>query len=222
MRPNSSSVTSPTPPPETIRLGTPCDSLSSAQLHLVAALQKHEGQIKIAIWSYLRSFLGLERAAIESEWEDVWADVRERAIKEAHRYDPEKSVSAWLSAIAFNCVRDLTRKKRREVLAQDAPFSATEPGRARSESDVFDNLQEIQTPPSEANALFLEDLLPLVPKPYHEPLRLHFEQGLVGKSLAERLRLSEGAASVKLCRAKAALVAAHEKRLGLPRENHND
>ena len=190
----------------------PAPSFSAAQWRIEEALRQYEHGLKIVIWSHLSSLLKLGRGAIESEWEDVMADVRERALRNAHRYDPEKSVNAWLSAIAFNCVRDLKRKKSREVLAHDAPLPQTTPhDQTFSEAEVFDVLQKFVTPARDSDALDLGELLTRVAPAYHQTLRLHIERGLVGQALAAQLGISEGAAAVKLCRAKAALLAAYQK-----------
>lgn len=219
MRQEPFAPTSVVPPAGTTRLGTPDESLSSAQLYVLAALQANEHGLKIAIWSFLRSLLFLERAAMESEWEDVLADVRERALRSAHSFAPQNSVNAWLQTIALNCVRDLKRKRRREILAQDAPLprKISSDEDEESESDAFDRLQELITPRSEADTLFLDDFLPRVPSAYHQVLRLHLEHGLRGQALAAQLGMTEGAASVKLCRAKVALLTAYER----TRTNHS-
>lgn len=188
--------------------------LSAEQRFIVEAMKTHRHTLKVAIWSYLRSLISSQRGAIESEWEDVFADVRERALRNAHRYDPEKSIVGWLQSIALNCVRDLKRKKNHEVLASEVPLPQEDATKNRatapSEADIFDLMQKFTTPARETDNMQLEDFLPYIAPAYHFILRLHLETGLVGQALALRLQISEGAASVKLCRAKAALLAAYK------------
>ena len=63
-----------------------------------------------ALFAYIRWQCGDDALA-----EDLMADVFERALRSAHKYDPDRaSESTWLYAIAVNRVRDHGRRRSAE------------------------------------------------------------------------------------------------------------
>jgi RNA polymerase sigma-70 factor, ECF subfamily len=91
------------------------------------------------LYAYLRWWCGNDALA-----EDLLADVFERVLRSAHRYDPRKArETTWLYAIAINRVRDHARRgaaERRAVSrlraeAERAPVGAASVERAVAARD---------------------------------------------------------------------------------------
>jgi len=88
-----------------------------------------------ALYAYLRWSCGDDTLA-----EDLLADVFERVLRSAHRYDPRRgSETTWLYAIAVNRVRDHARRRaaeRRAVLQLRAEAERAPVGSPTVESAV--------------------------------------------------------------------------------------
>jgi RNA polymerase sigma-70 factor, ECF subfamily len=91
-----------------------------------------------ALFAYIRWQCGDDALA-----EDLMADVFERALRSAHKYDPDRaSESTWLYAIAVNRVRDHGRRRSAERRAvQRLPtevVASTAGGGGPSAADRYD------------------------------------------------------------------------------------
>lgn len=195
--------------PSQISSGAAAPAWSAAQQHVAEGLSQHEHRLHIALRTFIRSFgLATDAKGVESLLPELMGAIFDVAIQNADRYDPACSLSAWLRTIAYNCVRDQKRKTKRVVpIAETRQVVGHAEQGQLSEAEMFDLFQEIVNPQTQ---LALDDLLPLVPTAYHEVLKLHVNHGLKGVALAAQMRLSEGAAATKLCRARVHLAKAYQ------------
>jgi RNA polymerase sigma-70 factor (ECF subfamily) len=90
-----------------------------------------------ALFAYIRWQCGDDALA-----EDLLADVFERALRSAHRYDPDRgSETTWLYAIAVNRVRDHGRRRaaeRRAVGRLQAEVVASVSGGPAASDERYD------------------------------------------------------------------------------------
>ena len=202
-------MTQATPQHSTAQLsiGASAPAWTLAQQHVWDGLQKHEATLQNHLRALIWSFgLVTHRSGVESRLHELMSLTFDIALDKADHYDPNCSLAAWLRTIALNCVRDYKDRAGHTIpiaetrlVAQHAEYGSL------SEAEMFDVLPRISSPQFEIS---LDELLPLVPSAYHTILKLHINDGLVGKSLALRLGTTEGAATTKFCRARAHLIRA--------------
>ena len=138
------------------------------------------------------------------------------AIKIEERYDSTKSIHAWLMGIAANKIKEMRNK---EIRRGKRTGSVTEnyqhiqeksvSGRKKeSEQITEDEMIDYLAAHSAANNslnnkihISFDELISLVGLDDSDVLKLAFVYNLKGKDLAATLKISEGAANVRLSRA---------------------
>jgi RNA polymerase sigma factor (sigma-70 family) len=143
---------------------------------------------------------------------DEALDLTQESFISAHqalaRYDPERSMRAWLSAIAINKCRDWGRKRRvRRFLTLGGTLGA-EADRVADDRVAIDNAasdrQELEGV-AQAITFLSPDL--------RETLVLRTIEGLSQSETANILGISEKAVETRLYRARAKLEAATRRKL---------
>jgi RNA polymerase sigma-70 factor (ECF subfamily) len=177
-------------------------SLSDGELATLSIAGRH-GAFAEIMRRYHQPVLKLARAFVGGS--DEALDLAQETFVAAHqalsRYDPERSMKAWLSAIALNKCRDWARKRAvRRFLSLAVPI-----GR------LAEAVADEQVPADVATADREElkrvkqaiDSLPLSLK---EALVLRTIEGLSQAETAEALGVSEKAVESRLYRARARLL----------------
>lgn len=181
-----------------------------AQQQVWEGLREHEAPLQTQLRVLIRSFgLATHRDGVESLLPELLSLTQDVALEKADRYDPNCSLRGWLGTIALNCVRDHYKDHARRTLpvAETRLVTEHEAYGSLSEAEMFDVLQKVT---SQQFEVALDELLPLVPPPYHSVLKLNINEGLVGQELALRLGIGPGAAATKFCRARAHLARAFQ------------
>lgn len=156
----------------------------------------HEQSPKIA--NYLQSHLPSKEDA-----QEILNDVFFEAIDSLTLLKKQENISAWLYKIAHNKVVDFYRKKKiKSVLLSQLPFL-----------EIVD--QEVHQPEFEYEKKKLidklEQTLKNLSKQYRTILRLHYEEKIPVKDLAQRLNISFKATESLLFRARKSFQKAYER-----------
>ena len=153
---------------------------------------------------------------------EVLNEVYIEAIRTASRFDPARSLKAWLLGIAHNVVMrkrdELIRRRRHESTISDLMYE-------RKQQTSDENPQELiittggmrleeQLEGQVEDRTQIEYLLSLVPENYRRVLQLHILEDMDGETLARELGCSYEAALARLSRARKRLRAALEKQRG--------
>ena len=182
---------------------------------LCAAIEQHQEDlfvgVRVLLWQVR---LAPDRERLTALAGEVLQETIARALAAASNYNPAWSATAWLLGVAHNVIRHLRRdsgSKQRLILVADVPQvrrSIRFP-KGMTEEEMFDLLRNPDTVrAAEPSALSAEEILSTVGESDREILRLRYVEGLSGKELAARLRISEGAAGVRLSRARTKLRSA--------------
>ena len=157
----------------------------------------------------------LNRAGLTVSASELLNEVVVEALKHEARFNPARQPRAWLLGIAANLIRrkqaELARLNRREPLARDL-YPGEEPG----DDEVFDWLSQL-TALDTSQMLDADErvnaLLANVSPEDARVLRLAILHDLDGEALARELRVTPGAARVRLHRALNRLrrTVSHEK-----------
>lgn len=138
-------------------------------------------------------------AAAASAAEETLNEVVLRALNAADRYQPGRQLRPWLLGIALNVIREgRTAKARREIPVHDLyPESAN-----LSEDELFERLEQVENP----FALLESDqraaaLLAFAPAEDRRIIELAVLYELDSTALARELKITPGAARVRLHRA---------------------
>jgi RNA polymerase sigma factor (sigma-70 family) len=185
-------------------------SLSEADLKLRRgklenAIEEFEPNLVMDIRMYLKQF---KLTHLLENTEDFWSEVKITALRNAENYNPECSAKAWLRQAAFHLVQHLYRDEKRRLPTASISEVAQELGFDRnieksSESELFDYLRQKSINGFfKENQLSAEEILSVVDEEDRRILRLRFVGGLSAKEIASHFGISEGAADVKLWRAK--------------------
>lgn len=188
------------------------------------AMDEHRHRLLSNCRIYVRKLgLASEHDLVMGLGEDVLQDAAEIAVKNLGEFDDNRSPLPWLRAIAQNVVRNLVAEKERGSRAFRMTDYVPRAGAAQSrrreleeptEQEEFEALLAGDEAEDTVSGLRVEEILSLVPEGPRRVLRLHFVEGLRGKSLASRLGTTPGSASVALNRAKKQLFEAHRKERG--------
>ncbi|MDD5368546.1 MAG: sigma-70 family RNA polymerase sigma factor [Anaerolineaceae bacterium] len=190
-------------------------------------------RIKVAI-----SGLAEGERAIEDLANDVFQDTAEIALRDAEHYDPSKSLHAWLMAIAVNKLRE----QRRESHNQAKRFFETDtPMGAEVHSIVANSLQagdEVALTGEdrldqalysssfrtklEDRELYWSEQLSVVNESDRQVLWMYYLEDLNGPDLAAALGISEGAALMRLARARMRLQENHRAIRQIRKDPKND
>ena len=122
-------------------------------------------------------------------------------------YDPTCSAKAWLRQAAFFAVQHLNRNEKRQIQTPAISEIVKKYGYKENydetlESELFDYLQRNQTKHFFNDKLNAEEILSVVNEEDRKILRFKYVFGYSTKEIAANLGISEGAADVRLSRAK--------------------
>jgi RNA polymerase sigma-70 factor (ECF subfamily) len=150
---------------------------------------------------------------IDAEAHELLNEVVVEALHHAERFDPGRQAKAWLLGIAANLIKrnqaETAKRERREPLARDLVNTQ---GDLMSDGEVFDLLTDIGTsnPAAEYERRERMDaMLSGVSKADQHSLRLAILSEMDGETLANALKITPGAARVRLHRAINRLRAAN-------------
>lgn len=124
--------------------------------------------------------------------EEILQEAVVQALVKLDAYDPERPAVTWLLGFAINVIRQMRRRHGYEALRTDkTPFEL--------HTDLVERLQDQDA----------QELLDIVSESDQQVLRLAVIEGMSGRELAVALRTTEGAARVRLHRAKQQLRRAY-------------
>lgn len=142
---------------------------------------------------YISKIPGAQTREAHTQAEEVLQEAVAQAFAKLDTYDPARPAVNWLLGFAINVIRRMRRRQDREASrADDAPF---------------DRLWVIDQLHGQA----AQELLGLVSESDQQILRLAIIEELSGQELAAALGITEGAARVRLYRAKQQLRRAHSQ-----------
>lgn len=188
-------------------------SLSEAELNrrrgkLESAMVQFESNLLMDIRLYLRKF---NLGHLSGRAEGIWHEVVNTALRNANNYNPECSAKAWLRSVAFNAVRHLYRDAKKQIQTT----AISEAGRhfgfdgdveETSETGLFDYLEQKSVKRFfKKEQWTAEEILSVVGEDDRQILRLRFVEDLSTREIAAHFGISEGAADVRLSRAKSRL-----------------
>lgn len=193
--------------------------VSTKQRKLAHVIEESHDQlltsIRVLIWK-----MGM--AGSHTEADDLSHEVLNEtiitAIEIEDRFNDDKSMRAWLLGIATNKIRELRTKEARrgkrmgtvaETYQHSLEKSKSAPGKYKdlehiTEDEMIDYLNAHNTlsaPLGHRIRISFAELISLVGSDDQEVLKLAFENNLKGNDLAATLKISSGAANVRLSRA---------------------
>src|SRR5688572_1499366 len=125
--------------------------------------------------------------------EDLVQDVFAAALKNSGRFDPSKSVGAWLRGIARNVLLMTYRSSRRPTLSLDAgALDRLDGAAARAESE------EAAAGYAGRRQQLLRDCLGAVPEKNRKVLALKYTDGRPSRDIAARLGMRASAVDMLL------------------------
>lgn len=179
--------------------------LKASREKLEEAIEQFKPNLLMDIRVYLRQ---LKLPHLLEYTEDFYSELKITALKNAGNYKPECSAKAWLRQAAFYMVQHLSRDEQKQPrttpisdLAQSFGFDGSVEN--ASESDLFDYLKQKSVDRFfSENQLKADEILSVVNTDDRKILRMRFVVGYNTKEIAAQLGISEGAANVRLSRAK--------------------
>lgn len=167
-------------------------SLAGRQAAFAEIMRRHAP----AVFRLIRAHLGDSDEAL-----DLSQDTFVAAHQALRRYDQQRPMRTWLSAIALNKCRDWGRKRRvRRFLSFTAPVGAEAETIADDQVAVDDATGDRQELDRVRRAIAE------LPAALKEPLVLHTIEGLSQADTAVVLSISEKAVETRLYRARAKLL----------------
>ena len=172
---------------------------------LEAAMIEFEQNLLMDIRLYLKQFK-LEHLLGKAE--SIWHEVVGVALRNANNYNPECSAKAWLRGVAFNVVRHLKRDDKNQISLTSISETVGKCGfdgnvEETSETELFDYLEQRSVKCFFRQEQFTADeILSLVNENDGKILRMRFVEDLSTREIAAHFGISEGAADVRLSRAK--------------------
>ena len=169
------------------------------------AILRYGSNLLMDIRMYLKRF-GLEHFLGQAE--DIWSEIKVTALQNAGNYNPECSAKAWLRQAAFYTVLHLNRDEKKEITTFSISDVVQQLGfeddvDQTNETELFDFLrQKSLNHLWGTNSFTFDDILSVVEKDDRKILELKFVEGLTAKEIAAHYGISEGAAEVRLHRAK--------------------
>jgi RNA polymerase sigma factor (sigma-70 family) len=200
----------------------PTKSLSDRQLvstqdTLHREIETHYSSLQVGIRSMVANsglVDGVEKIIEISD--EVLHSTLETALKSAAKFDATRSARSWLMGIAVHKLMEIRRNFRKET-ERIRVFSDNELEDGKeTAAHGFDDVQDYTAEEAidsilyhtanrsllEDQALFLNEILALVNESDRQILSLAIVDGLSGADLAATLGIREGAAYVRLARAK--------------------
>jgi RNA polymerase sigma-70 factor (ECF subfamily) len=149
--------------------------------HLIGCIVNGDADaVRPLMERYRRPLAAMLQRALGADAEDVFQETWIRAVRSAHRYDPEQRFSAWLFAIAWNLVKDRWSKR---VVSDDDADLADLPSRERT--------PEEQAVASE-QAGRVRDAVMRLPERLAQAILLRYFEELSEKEVAARLGIPVG------------------------------
>ena len=193
------------------------DQAGSKRRKLVQAIEESYEDlltsIRVLIWK-----MGM--AGSREEADDLSHEILNETVLTAveieERYDATKSIHAWLMSIAANKIRGLRTKEfrrgkymgsvteRYQHIQENSISDRNKALEHITEDEMIDYLATHSTPNNPLNNkihISFNELISLVGLDDRHVLKLAFVYNLKGKDLAATLKISEGAANVRLSRA---------------------
>jgi RNA polymerase sigma factor (sigma-70 family) len=140
--------------------------------------------------------------------EDFWSELKITAIRNANNYDPECSARAWLRQAAFYMIQRLSRDEKKHPQITQISEAALKFGfdgntDETSETELLDYLRQKSVDRLfKENQLKADEILSVVDESDRRILRMSFVDGYSNREIAAHLGISEGAAHVRLSRAR--------------------
>lgn len=157
----------------------------------------------------IRMFLKQFKLPDSKEYaEEIFSEVKITALRNAGNYNPECSARAWLRQAAFYKIRHLYRDEKKQppmTSIGDAAATFGFDGNVEnaSESELFDYLEQKSVERFfRENQLKADEILSVVKENDRKILRMSFIGGYSNREIAAHLGISEGAADVRLSRAR--------------------
>lgn len=195
------------------------NTTGSKQRKLAHVIEESHDQlltsIRVLIW---KMGMASSREEADSLSHEVLNDAIIKAIEIEDRYNDDKSMRAWLLGIATNKIRELRTKENRrgkrvgtvaEIYQNSIENSKSAHQRYKdqvqiTEDEMVDYLNAHNTlrdPLDHRIQVGFAELISLVNIDDQEVLKLAFESNIKGNDLAATLKVSIGAANVRLSRA---------------------
>lgn len=168
------------------------------------AVKGHEEELSAGVRVYIWRFgMARGRASIEALTEEVLQDTAEIALRKLEEYDEGRKLVPWLLGIALNVIRHRLRDevRRNRVYPSSKKVPQAHVPEQSAEKSTFDPAAESEEEIL-LNSMTADEVLSLVGENDRQVLRLAYIEGLVGRELAARLAISEGAVHTRLSRAR--------------------
>ena len=179
--------------------------LKTSREKLEAAIEQFKPNLMMDIRVYLKQF---KLPHLLEYTEEFYSELQITALKNAGNYNPECSARAWLRQAAFFMVQHLSRDERKHpriTAVSDAALKFGFDGSVEnaSESELFDYLEQASVDRFyRENQLKADEILSVVNEKDQKILRLSFISGYSNREIAAHYGISEGAADVRLSRAR--------------------
>ncbi len=148
--------------------------------HLIGCIVNGDADaVRPLMERYRRPLAAMLQRAVGADAEDVFQETWIRAVRSAHRYDPEQRFSAWLFAIAWNLVKD---RWSRRVVSDDVDLAAM-PSR---------ELTPEERAVASERAERVRDAVTRLPERLAQAILLRYFEELSEKEVAERLGIPVG------------------------------
>lgn len=142
-------------------------------------------------------FFFKKRIANTEDAEDLFHDLWEKVLRNATQLSNVKQPRAWLFQIARNLLTDYYRKRKTEVVSEQA----IEKTRMTNMETGMDNFNK------ECGAYLMHQLKNM-PEKYRLPFLLHVESGWKHRQISVHLQLSESGSKTRIQRTKRKLKSA--------------
>ncbi len=169
----------------------------SAALIRQAVAESHEALLRSVTLFIVRSEGGSSWPSAMEKAGEILNEAVEQALKQAGKFDPTRSVTAWIRGIAARLLLASNRQGARERRCISASVLGNEAWEAALAS-LFSQSHDSAT----AARLDLEQVMARLPPEERRAVELRYFRGLDGTALARALGVpTTGAARVRVCRA---------------------
>ena len=139
--------------------------------------------------------------------QEIFCQAKITALKAARNYNPQCSARAWIRAVIFNEVRSFLRDEKTRVSLLSVSEAAQKYGfenltEETSETDLFDYLNQQSAREFFRGLPNADEILSLVNADDRRILHLRYVEGYSAREIAAHFGINEGAAEVRLSRAK--------------------
>lgn len=169
------------------------------------AVEQFKRNLLLDIQVYLKKF---KLFHLLEQSEDFWSELKITAIRNAGNYDPECSARAWLRQAAFYIIQRLSRDEKKhpqmtQIIEAALKFGFDGNADQSSETELLDYLKQKSIDRFfKENQLKADEILSVVDESNRRILRMSFVEGFSNREIATHFGISEGAAEVRLSRAR--------------------